>query len=61
MMVCATGRGEGRESGSRSGGGGGRLSDGAAGGRADLRAGVEVTRGGSTLPSTTMEAPQRLQ
>ena len=30
-------------------------------GRAEARAGVEVISGGSTLPSTTMDAPQRLQ
>jgi hypothetical protein len=58
MMVCATGRGEGRDSGSRSGGG---LSGGVLGGRWLLRAGVDVTNGGFTLPSTTMDAPQRLQ
>jgi hypothetical protein len=60
-MVCATGRGDGCDSGEL---GGGALSaagtaDGA--GRTDLRAGVEVTNGGVTLPSTTIDAPQRLQ
>jgi hypothetical protein len=59
MMVCATGRGERCDSGSRSGGGG--LSGGELAGRTDLRAGVDVTNGGSTLPSTTIDAPHRLQ
>ena len=65
IMVCAMGRGDGSESASGLEGleGGGALSGAGMleSGRTERCAGVEVTSGGFTLPSTTIEALQRRQ